>query len=80
MAHHHVLEYFACQAESQVLARREAAHAVSAEGVHTGLVECGPGSYIFAKVPAHASNSQSYTCESTLAPQCLQRSYECEMC
>ena len=54
MANHHVLEHFACQAKSKVFAGREAAHAVSAEGVHTGLVERGPRGYIFAKVPAQA--------------------------
>ncbi len=52
MADHEVLEHAAGQPKVEVLAGREAAHAVPREGVHPRLVEGAPMSNSWAKLPA----------------------------
>ena len=47
----HVLEHAPRQAEVEVPARREAAHAVAAEGVHARLVEGAPAGDLLPKAP-----------------------------
>jgi hypothetical protein len=43
------------QPKMEVLARREAAHTVPREGVHSWLIEGAPGCYLRAKVSAQTS-------------------------
>ena len=52
VADHEVLEHAAGQPKVEVLAGREAAHAVPREGVHPWLVEGAPMSNSWAKLPA----------------------------